>query len=68
MTRLEELRLNAGLSTDALGEKAGVSGMTVRRIEAHRVHPQTSTLKALADALETTVSDLLAPVAERSAA
>lgn len=35
--RLTELRINAGMSPNDLGYRAGVSGKTIRRIEAGHV-------------------------------
>lgn len=35
--RIEEYRLNQGLSPEQLGARVGVSGMTIRRIEEGKV-------------------------------
>lgn len=52
MMLLRQLRIDAGLSPEALGEKAGVTGMTIRRIEAGlRTRPKS--LAAIAEALST---------------
>jgi len=69
MIRLEELRVNAGMSRQQLGELAGVSGMTIRRIEKGQVRPQASTLKAIADAIPGEVYPVeLLQVTDRAAA
>lgn len=54
---LRELRFNAGLSPEQLGEKAGVSGHTIRRLEAGG-RPRPAIAKKIADHFEVTPSDL----------
>jgi DNA-binding XRE family transcriptional regulator len=46
--RLQELRIQAGLSPDDLGYRAGVSGKQIRLIEAGAVIPRPRTQFALA--------------------
>lgn len=48
---LRERRERAGLSADALGAKAGVSGETIRRLERGE-NPSPLTLRKVEDALE----------------
>jgi len=64
---LRQLRLRAGLTQEALAEKAGVSVATIGAIEeGQRRRPYPSTLRALADSLELSTADraaLLAPTA-----
>ncbi len=48
---LRDLRRKAGLSLAALSAKSGVSKTTVRNIEAGRVTPKKSTLRALSNSL-----------------
>jgi transcriptional regulator with XRE-family HTH domain len=55
---LQRLRLDAGLTPEQLGEEAGVSGMTIRRIEDGKP-TRPATLKKLADRFEVRASELL---------
>lgn len=63
MIRLEQLRLDARLTPEQLGEKAGVHGGTVRRIEAGH-GAQVTTLGKLADCFDVKPSELLRQVPE----
>lgn len=54
---VRDLRLNRGLTPEALGDKIGVSGRTVRRIEAG-ARPTVRTMFALANEFEMNVTDL----------
>lgn len=69
MTRLEQLRLDAGLTPEQLAEETAVSSRTIRRIEAgHGAWVQT--LDKLAKRFAVPTSDLrrpALPVAERAA-
>lgn len=70
MTRLEQLRLDAALTPEQLGELAGVSGRTVRRIEAGK-DGRVESLKKLAAYFDVPASDLVRealPIRDRSAA
>lgn len=58
MSQLERMRYDRGWTAEELGRKAGVAGMTVRRIEANGQRPTPAVAKKLADALETTPTDL----------
>ncbi len=54
MSVLHELRaarLTAGLNQEGLADKAGLSRMTVQRIEAESIDPRLSTLLVMARAL-----------------
>lgn len=51
MTRLETIRRGLGLSPEKLAGLAGISGITIRRIEAGGP-TSTATLRKLADTLE----------------
>lgn len=57
-TKLRRLRLNKGLSPEQLGAFVGVSGQTIRNIEAGRVVPNPRTMFALAEFFELEVTDL----------
>lgn len=68
MTRLEALRVDAGLSPAELGKMASVSGQTIGRIESgYGAFPRT--LRALADALNAALErdDIRASDLRRSA-
>jgi DNA-binding XRE family transcriptional regulator len=60
---IEELRLNAGLSPEQLGHQVGISGDTIRRIEAGigPRHPHPRTMFLLAEAFELGVTDIWHP-------
>lgn len=57
---LRRLRLNTGLSPEQLGARVGVSGDTIRRLEAGvgPRHPHPRTMFLLAEAFEMQVTDL----------
>ncbi len=57
MSELARLRFNQGLTPEQLGEKIGISGQTIRRIEAG-AHPRPRTAKKIADYFEREPSDL----------
>jgi transcriptional regulator with XRE-family HTH domain len=57
--RLRERRLGAGLTQAGLAEAAGVTPTYVTRLEAAGAAPGIDTVARLADALGTTVHDLL---------
>ena len=57
---LQEKRKNSGLTQEALGERAGVSTVTVSRIERGVLVPSLSTLICLCNALETGSDSILA--------
>jgi transcriptional regulator with XRE-family HTH domain len=60
MIRLQQLRLDAGLSPQRLGELAGVSDDTIRSIERRlNTNPQVATLTALAAIFGARPSELL---------
>ena len=52
-------RMAAGLSQVALSEKAGVRAATISEIEAGRIDPRVSTVKALAEALGVEIGDVV---------
>ena len=57
MTRLEQLRVDAGLTPEQLAERVGVSNRTICRLE--RGHSgRIRTLRLLADFFEVPASDL----------
>lgn len=60
MLRLEQLRLDAGLSRERLADRAGISHKTIGRIEAG-ASAHVETLVKLAEALDTRPSELLFP-------
>ena len=61
--RLRAKRVQAGLTQADLADRAGVAANYVSRLEAARAAPGIDTLERLADALATTVHDLL-PLAD----
>lgn len=57
--KIKELRESKKMTQEQLSEKSGISRATISMLENDITKEVlTSTLKALADALETTVSDL----------
>lgn len=56
--RIIIFRRRAGLLQYELAEKAGVSALTILNIENGHSEPQESTLRCIAEALETTVKAL----------
>lgn len=57
---LQKWRDYRGLSLRVLGARAGVSFVTVAKIEAGRMSPTVATLEKLARALRVSVPDLFA--------
>lgn len=55
--RLRELRVNKGLSPEALGGRVGVSGRTIRRVEDGK-RPTVRTMFLLAKEFDCEVTDL----------
>ena len=55
---LRVLRVNAGLSQEALARQARVAVHTILRIEQGGRHPHPATRKRIADVLGVTVSDV----------
>lgn len=55
--RLKALRVNRGMSPEQLGQRVGVSGMTIRRIEAGKP-PTVRTMFLLAQEFDREVTDL----------
>lgn len=61
MKRLEQLRVDARMTPEQLGEAAGVHGGTIRRLEAGK-SARIATLGKLADYFKVAPSELLADV------
>jgi transcriptional regulator with XRE-family HTH domain len=61
VTRLEQLRIDAGLSRLVLGEKAGVYHGTIRRLEEGGKLVQVAPLAKLAAYFDVPASELLLP-------
>ena len=61
MIRLEQLRIDAGLSPKQLAKVAGVAYQTVKNIEGGKSEAQVETLHKLAKALDAQPSELLMP-------
>jgi transcriptional regulator with XRE-family HTH domain len=59
MTRLKELREERSFSTRELAAMAGISHITVTRIETGKRHPQPKTARQLAAALGVSPAVLL---------
>jgi XRE family transcriptional regulator, fatty acid utilization regulator len=67
--RLREWRERRGLSLRDLGERAGVSFVTIHRIEMAHISPTVTMLEKLAEPLGITVRDMFSverPKARRS--
>ena len=58
---LRRLRLARGLSQDKLAQVAGISRVSYVKIERQQVEPRAQTVRALANALNVRVPDLLMP-------
>jgi Zn-dependent peptidase ImmA (M78 family)/DNA-binding XRE family transcriptional regulator len=58
---LRRLREGAGLSQEALADRAGLSRVALGNIESRKSMPQASTLYSLADALGISAQELLRP-------
>ncbi len=56
--RLRELRTNRGLSPEQLGNRVGVSGRTIRRVEEGGSRPNVRTMFLIALEFECEVVDL----------
>jgi transcriptional regulator with XRE-family HTH domain len=56
--RVAEIRLELGLTQDALAEKAGVTGGYIRQIEGGSKNMRVNTLCKIADILECQIRDL----------
>ena len=59
--RLHEWRTRRGLSLRGLASRAGVSYVTIVRIEAGRMSPTVAMLEKLAAALDISVTDFFPP-------
>lgn len=59
-SHLKSLRVQRGLSQERLAEEAGLSRDAIARIERGDRAPRVTTLNALAEALQSTVADVLA--------
>ena len=59
MNQIKRARLIAGLTQTELAEKLGVSSVSVHKWEHGESFPNVKRLKQVADALNTTVGDLL---------
>lgn len=59
MNRIKKARLMEGLTQGELAEKLSVSAVTVCKWENGKTFPSAKRLKFVAEALHTTVSDLL---------
>jgi transcriptional regulator with XRE-family HTH domain len=70
MTRLEQLRVDAGMTREKLSELSGVTSRTIHRLENGQGVGKVGTLGALARALNARPSELLQaalPPSERAA-
>ena len=56
---VKALRLKAGLSQDALGERAGIHSTWISQIENGRVNPTVSNLFLLSEGLGVKLSELI---------
>lgn len=57
--RVKELRIEKGLSQEALAQRAGISFSTVNKVENRRKSPTLATLDKLAEALGVDTKELL---------
>lgn len=55
--RLKVLRMNSGMSPEQLGQRVGVSGMTIRRIEQGKL-PTVRTMFLIAQEFDEEVTSL----------
>jgi transcriptional regulator with XRE-family HTH domain/tetratricopeptide (TPR) repeat protein len=62
-TRIAELRRERELTQESLAERAGVSSVTISKLEQQARRPSLTMLNALAAALDVPVQDLLGPSA-----
>lgn len=56
--KIKKLRNDRGWTQEFLAHKSGISFVSLNRIEQGNVKPQESTLRCIAEALETTVKAL----------
>ena len=56
--KLKNARMRMGLSTDALGEKVGISGRNIRWYESDKIEPKFVTVCWLAQALNVSLNYL----------
>ena len=59
MKKLVKWRKKRGWSQRLLGEKAGISHITIARLELNQFDPRLSTLRALAKALKVKIAELI---------
>jgi transcriptional regulator with XRE-family HTH domain len=59
MQKLIDLRLERGMTQEALAKVTGISLRTIQRIEQGRVKPRAYSLKKIADALKVDLKDLI---------
>lgn len=57
--RLKQIRINKGLSGEALEILSGVSQSTISRIELNKTSPSIATLEQLCNAMQISIKDLL---------
>ena len=62
LTRLRTWRERKALTQQQLAEKAGITRVTVARVEAGLEEPYPTTVRKLADALELGPEDLMDPL------
>ncbi len=60
--KIREARLAAGMTQEVLAERADLHPVFVSRLEGGRANPSLGTLTSVADALDTSVSELVAGV------
>ena len=60
--RIQELRVRSGLSRNILAERASIHTTNLARVERGEVNPGLGTLVRIADALGTSVADLVRDV------
>lgn len=65
LTRLREWRRRRALTQRELAEKAGISKVTVSRIETGLEEPHISTIRSLAAALNVRADQLMPPAADK---
>ena len=64
--RIREERKHAGLSLEALGEKAGITGAFIAHIEAARKKPTLTTIEKIAKALDLSAADLVRDLTKKA--
>lgn len=66
MSRLTQVRLQSGLTQQALANRAGLALNTIVKLEAGRADPRLRTARCIAAALNSSVEELWPPESPRA--